>query len=203
MPVISLYDIAARAAGLARSKLTRFVTASEQGLRSLQAVEVRDVLSDEQVGVSWVGRPVFSDLRFLPGSFTDAFGQEVTYEGMVLQDPLITVTRSKQIVTTPVQGLGGTVKEHITTGDYMVSVTYVLASNNANVYPADLVEQLVGLLELNTALRVEGRLFELLGIYSLVIEGYDLPPTSGFNNIQAVSFKALSDTPIELQPLDI
>lgn len=145
-------------------------------------------------GTGLLGLPVFAQVHFLP---------QPGFAGIVLNDPIVEVSRDKIILTTEVQGRDGTVKEYISQGDYAVTIKGILASNPldgrvSRRYPEAEVLALKKVVEVPEALPVAGRLFRILGIRNLVIKGVSWPALPGFTNLQAFELRCLSDDPIEL-----
>jgi hypothetical protein len=80
---------------------------------------------------SYLGTPVFSNLEFIPGEYTDKNGAKIPY-GEILKNGrnttfrvdtvLIDVSQEKQIIKTNIQGVSGSVKEYISKGDYQIKV---------------------------------------------------------------------------------
>lgn len=114
-----------------------------------------------------------------------------------LDTVLLQITMQKQIVSTVLQGVNGTIKEYIADGDYEVSVTAMLV-NESGAYPTEQMRVLNELLLLPEALVVESELLQLLGIYNLVVQSYSFSDRAGFENIQDFTLECISDKPIEL-----
>ncbi|MBP2833509.1 hypothetical protein J8281_15040 [Aquimarina sp. U1-2] len=110
----------------------------------------------------------------------------------------IAVSRSKNIVTTAVQGRNYTVKEFISNGDHTITVNGVLASQGRG-YPTNQVVQLRNILDSNRSLKVTNALLQRMGILELVVTDYEFPSNEGLKNIQPFSFNALSEQPLEIK----
>lgn len=153
------------------------------------------------------GLPVFTSLEFEGGQFQDLESGVIAYQPLRIDTALITVSMSKNIITTAIQGRNGTVKEYASDGDYQIDIKGVLTGSGQNEYPAIEVEALVRLLTVPEALTVTseflGRFgsinaFAPEGISEIVVESFDFPQSEGFHNVQLFHIKAISDTPIEL-----
>lgn len=116
---------------------------------------------------------------------------------LMLDIALFQINMQKQIVTTALQGVSGTVKEYISDGDYVISITGVL-TNPTGSYPTEQMQVLHQLLLLPEALIVESSLLQLLGIYNIVVQSYSFEDRAGFENLQDFQLECLSDNPIEL-----
>ncbi|GAA4271630.1 DUF6046 domain-containing protein [Aquimarina gracilis] len=110
----------------------------------------------------------------------------------------ISVSRSKNIVTTAVNGRDYTVKEFISNGDHEISVNGILASTG-NGYPVGQVVQLRKILEKNTTLKVINALLQRMGIFEIVVTSYEFPSNDGIKNIQPFTFTAISEIPLEVE----
>lgn len=86
----------------------------------------------------------------------------------------------------------GSVKELWTQGDYEISISGVLISNNDNELPEDDLKKLRAFCEYRGALQVYSPLFTVFNITKICIESYDFPFTKGMEN-QMFSIKAVSD----------
>lgn len=145
--------------------------------------------SVEETRKSYLGTPVFSDLNF-PGPDE---GDDV-----VLETVLIDVSQRKNIITTPVSGRNGTVKEYISDGDYEVRIRGVLVTPGSTAYPYDQVRALGDRLRQPEALDVICDYLRNFDIYKLVVTDYSFPQNEGFQNVQAFEITCISDLPEEL-----
>lgn len=146
---------------------------------------------------SYLGLPVFAPLTFKDGSYLTAEGKRQTYRGMTLQAVLLNISQSKNVVKTAVAGRNGTVKEYVSDGDYIINIQGVIANSIAE-YPEQDVTRLIDILKVPAAIDVVCPVLQMHGIYSIVIESYNLPSTEGKINVQRFEIEAISDTPIEL-----
>ena len=170
------------------------------GLQALKAkfYPINDPGGDFPVATSEMGTPVFSNIGFLDGSFTNLEGERVEYEYLEINTVLFTVNQSKNIIKTPIQGRNGTVKEYISDGDFDISIRGLIVSSNPNRYPKEDVNKLMKILTVQDSLEITSPFLLRLGITNIVIESYSLPESEGFQNIQAFEINAVSDEPIEI-----
>jgi hypothetical protein len=138
---------------------------------------------------SWLGVPVFADVRF-KGLNNDP--------DIVLQSVIVSVTQTRNIVATPVQGRDGTVKEYVSDGDYAVTLSGAIVTEGADNYPQYEVNQLVELLRRKEALEVVSDFLRIFGVYNIVVMSYEMPQTEGVQNAQYFQIECLSDVPVEL-----
>lgn len=113
-----------------------------------------------------------------------------------IPDAVVAMTRTKQIVTTQVVGMVGTVKEYISDGDFDINIAVgiqgVEEGKVANVYPEEGLRELRKFLEVDKPISVQSAFFDLFEINRLVIKSYSL--TQGTeSNYQELSISALSD----------
>lgn len=114
---------------------------------------------------------------------------------------VITINQEKNIVTTPLQGRDGTVKEYISDGDY--SITIEAGINNYKEgdetqasydYPIEKIRALRQFLKVKDAIEVQSDFLQVFDISSAVIKNYNFVQET-HSNRQGVSISMLSDTP--------
>jgi hypothetical protein len=164
--------------------------------------------SDIAVKTSALGTEVFTNLSFLGGSFVPLGGGiPINFNSINIDTVLMTVSMTKNIVTTPIQGKAGTVKEYVSDGDYQIDVRGILTSDGGNTYPTDLVEQMTQIFTIPDSLRITSEFLNhfgtaspkgLSGIDEVVITDFNFPQQEGFRNQQLFTCKMISDSPIEL-----
>lgn len=163
---------------------------------------VSDYTPDIQNRTSYLGTPVYSNLEIKPFSYETLEGETVTIKtGIVIDTILISVSQTKNIVTTPIQGRNGTVKEYVSDGDYQISLEGKIVSKTNN-YPEAEVSELIQICKSPISIPADSIISEFLawfGIHSFVIESFDFPQTEGVRNEQEFSISAISDDPIELE----
>jgi Domain of unknown function (DUF6046) len=151
-----------------------------------------NIVGDQESGArtSWLGTPVFSDLAIV--------NRDEGQEDIVFDTILIEVSQRKNIVTTPVQGRNGTVKEYVSDGDYDVRLRGAVVSNGDNRYPYEEVRDLHQALSSPTTLTIACDYLRLFNVYSLVVTGFRFPQSEGFQNMQSFEIDCISDAPEEL-----
>lgn len=211
----------AKSASLTSADIIRQQTAANYIVRgfSLQRIQskffkVDDVNDDDTLkstknaSAANFGQAVFTNLEFESGNYQDLnTGEVISYLDTRLDTVLMSVSMSKNIVKTNIQGKSGTVKEYASDGDFEIDVRGVLVGDGQNVYPSDEVEALIRLLTVPETLTVTSDFllrfgvispFGVEGITQVVIESFSFPQREGFHNAQLFQFKMISDTPIEL-----
>lgn len=126
-----------------------------------------------------------------------------------LDECVITVNQEKNIVTTPMQGRDGTIKEYISDGDYSISVdaavcSYIINQNDATdyetaqAYPLSELEDIMAMLKIKDTLEVHSDFLTLFGIQNAIIKTYGMVQET-HSNRQSFNIQMLSDTPFEIK----
>lgn len=150
-------------------------------------------------GTSIIGTPIYMPVSLLEGSYTAYPDKVISYPGYDFDPTTLAVfNRSKNIIKTQVEGNDSTVKELISMGDWNITLTGILFSGTSK-YPANQVQAMRNMFEVPAAYKVAGKIFQLLGIHSLVFENINLPQVEAFKGIQPFQITASSDEPIEIQ----
>ena len=97
----------------------------------------------------WENRYVLTELRLYKGEGEDNV--------LVINDAVVSLSREKRIVRTPLTGLDGTVKEYICNGDYDITVAVGIVAVNAagqivDEYPAKGIGRVKEFLDINNRL---------------------------------------------------
>lgn len=176
--------------------------ASQKAITGLDNVPVRNI--NENTVQSYLGTPIVQPIWFKAGTYkTRHKGQLV--DRNISQDYLLPgatiadFNRGKEIVKTKVQGRTGTIKEYISHSDYQVGIRGVIASEDGQSYPEQDVNRIKAFEEITDAIRVQGGLFDLLGIYNIVIVGIRWLDAPGFPGIQPFTMECISDEPAEIK----
>lgn len=131
----------------------------------------------------WLGRYVYCPIRFRSSK-----GKELVFE-----DAIATITKQKNIVSTPIIGLNGSVKEYISEGDYDINIIInVYARDKFDIYPEDEIRALSNMLSLNENIEVQSSFFDIFDINKIVIKSFNLSQMTAFN-YQQFNISALSD----------
>lgn len=158
-------------------------------------------LTDKSELTSMLGTEVLDTLEFDADS--DERGNR--YNGLRIDAVLLTVSQTKNIVKTSIQGRNGTVKEYISDGDYMITVTGVIIGESlksgdsfsmkdiGNRYPEKDVEELKQIMIIDDTVKVTSKFLNRFGIENVVIESYRFEQIAGMYNTQAFEIQMLSD----------
>jgi hypothetical protein len=162
---------------------------------------IPDSETEEPVGRSYLGTPVIDRLEFPQGAYTDLDGNTIDYPAVVVDTVIFEVSKPRNIVKTAVQGRDGTVKEHVSDGDFQISCRGMI-SNRDNVFPLNDVRDLRTIFEVPQQVPVVSLfLNDVFEIFNIVIEDYSIPQVEGKRNEIPFSFTASSDVPLDLEEL--
>ncbi len=135
------------------------------------------------------------------------FMDNQTYEQLNIDTVLMTVSQTKNIIRTQIQGKSGTIKEYVSDGDFEIDVAGIIVSEGENTYPVEEVEALMQLFSIPDSLRVTSEFLNhffvaspkgISGIDEVVITDFNFPQQEGIRNSQNFTCKMISDIPIEL-----
>lgn len=148
----------------------------------------------EGIPANAFGTPVYDNLYFPEGSYTDAeTGNTIAYDALHINGVLMVVNQSKVIVKTQIQGKNGTVKEYISDGDFTINATGTITSDN-NVYPETELQALAEICRVPQTLEVVSTfLNEYFDIDFVIIENYSVSQKRGSRNEVDFTISMISD----------
>lgn len=137
----------------------------------------------------WYFMPVFIRHK-------DIRGEDHTLE---LENAVISITGTKNIVRTPLVGRRGSVKELISIGDYKISIAAFIKSSDGS-YPEAQITRMKELYNINESVELISVLTDLLLDEGdrIVITDIQYPPTPGVEDGQAVTIECETDSAFEL-----
>jgi hypothetical protein len=135
---------------------------------------------------------------FAPLIFEPLVKKDLNLSGLRIDAVTVNLNRSKTIKKEGIEGRDSTIKEHITNGDFSISIEGIIANEKGDEYPKEKLFLLKQFLNAPYALRVTHAILNRFGIYELVIDSYSIPSISGTKNIQKFSANATSDETVEL-----
>ena len=141
---------------------------------------------------SFLGTQVFSNL------YCSAQGNEVN-----IDTALFSISMTKNIIVTPIQGRNGTVKEYISDGDYNISIRGVISSTyksfpDHNTMSKSTLDDLLGLCTVQAPIKCKSWFLNNLGIHNFVIQDYKIEQKEGEYSIIPFELNCLSDIPFEV-----
>lgn len=150
---------------------------------TMQAEEVASPYTDKSF---WSDRYALCELTFRKES-----GEELT-----MNDAIAAISKQKNIVTTQLVGMDGTVKEYINDGDYginlIVGVQAVKDGKIVDEYPSDGIAQLRQFFDVKEAIYVHSDFLELFDISKVVVQNFAVTQSTE-SNYQAIEISLLSD----------
>jgi hypothetical protein len=146
--------------------------------------------------ISKLGTVVYSNIIFNAGVILDENGVADNWLDFRIDDVLLSVSQSKKIVTTEIQGRDGTVKEYIGLDDYQIQINGRL-NGNYNQNPKELTRQLKIILSAGQPLEITSWYLQNLDITDIVIKDFNFAQTEGEYSTQYFSINALSDRRFE------
>lgn len=116
---------------------------------------------------------------------------------LILNIALVEVTQKRNIITTSVAGLDGTIKEYISDGDCDITIKAKLVGDAADFYPGDLVNQVNTICSIKDSVEVYSTILnDYMGINNVVITDYSFSQLEeGARNVQEVTITCISDNP--------
>lgn len=160
---------------------------------------------DEEDKMSLLNTPIYDSLIFgeLDGinTYLDLNGTEKEFKPLTIDLAIITITQSKNIVTTAIQGKSGTVKEFISDGDYQISINGLIWVND-NIYPEVDVQKFINITKVPQAIKVYSNFINMFGIRDIVITDFPLSQQEGMRNQQPFTLNAISDEYIDLEVVE-
>lgn len=157
---------------------------------------------------SWDGRGGAVTTRDVPVPITDKSYWEGRYvlceltlrtqEGrtLVINDAVCAISRAKNIVSTQMVGMDGTVKEYINEDDYQLNIVVGVVAVRDGVivdeYPEEGLRELRAFFDEKASISVHSAFLEIFGIGSIVIKSFSVSQDTA-SNYQSVSISAVSD----------
>lgn len=156
-------------------------------------------VEDTEIGRSKIfNQPIYSDITFNAGSYVDQNNLTQEYGPLNIQDVLITVRNPKNIIKTTLQGRDGTVKEYISNGDYIITITGKIYGAGMNNYPLEDTQKLIRICDAPQSINVTSSFLKMFNVEDIVIEDPDIPQLEGIRNYQPFTLQCSSDKPLIL-----
>ncbi|MDD1525550.1 DUF6046 domain-containing protein [Riemerella anatipestifer] len=140
---------------------------------------------------------------------------KINEQSFVFNEVIMSITQERNIVTTPLQGRDGTIKEFISNGDYVITVdagvmeghkqsdnedTEVSFQIPNNAYPKSALKRLGSILTKPQAIEVQSDFLEVFDIKSVVVKSFLLVQET-HSNRQSMQIQMLSDKPYEIKTI--
>lgn len=153
--------------------------------------------TDKVLYKSSLGTPVYTNLEIEGATYTRD-GVTYQYPKIIIDTVLMTVTQTKNIVKTSIQGRNGTIKEYISDGDYMVNIKAMFVADNGK-YPKDEIRTLKTMLNNPNPITINSWYLQNLDIDSIVVNSYNIAQEAGKYSVQSVDINCESDVPVILK----
>jgi hypothetical protein len=147
---------------------------------------------------SSLGTPVYTDLVFEAGQYIDENNNQQSFDQIKMVTVIVTISQTKNIVKTSIQGRPGTIKEYIGMGDYLISINGVITGPNGH-YPREEVQALKNMLVAPMAIKVTSWYLQLWDIDNIVVDDFGINQEEGGYSYQPFSISASSDTDVQLR----
>lgn len=129
------------------------------------------------------------------GDINFALKNEQTKEYLNLKDRVqIDCSRTKNIVSTQINGQIGTIKEWVNNGDVAINLLItVINEKNVDAYPEQELKDIMSFLNMNRELKVYNKyLNDVMGVTRLVVTSFKHTPKI-YQGMQTISVDAMSD----------
>ena len=141
-------------------------------------------------------------------NYLNNLGKKESYEPLKFIEVLLDVSMIKNVVSTPIQGKDGIIKQYISEGDYSILISgkisgqYSQSTNNwksvrdvsTNYFPETELKTLIAICKVGYHIPVKSTyLNEICGIKYIVINDYKLPQAEGSRNNQSFEIICVSD----------
>jgi hypothetical protein len=157
---------------------------------------------EDVIAYSKLGTPIFTNLIFGDdtnldkNSYYDLDGTEVDFRPLRIDSVIMTVRQSKSIIKTSLQGKKGTIKEYVSSGDYIINVDGII-DNTINEYPEEEVATLIEIANIPDQIKVTSKFLQMFGIDYVVVEDFELGEKTGYRDVQEFRITMSSDVPPE------
>lgn len=152
--------------------------------------------------ISLLGTPIYDTITLsyrnasYSGSNASIIGSDINLS-CVFDVVQFTITQTRNIVTTPVNGLNGTIKEFISDGDYIVSCNATISFDGIDYIDYQELQNIQTLFMVQDDIQIESKIINnVFNLQNVVVKDYRFgQPQVGMRNVQTFSFSLLSDNP--------
>ncbi len=164
------------------------------GIQEVPGRQLEQVPSTQEPsnGKSYLGTPVYSFVEFSEGSYVRLSGERISYDGVRLETVLLTISQTKNIVVTSIQGKDGTIKEYVSDGDYIITITGKVVNQN-NEFPEIALNALKEICKVPDTLAISCPFLEAFDVTGGVITDYNFNELEGFRDTVDFTLNILSD----------
>lgn len=130
--------------------------------------------------------------------YENGVGRKTSYDTNVVCHidlaPQVSMSSSKNLVLTQVQGRDYTRKELVSGGDLQFSIKGNIVCDEMGVYPTEAVKKFVQIMEYNGILDVNFMMFEPFNVKKVVVKNYSLDQQN-YKNVQPYAFDCVAIEP--------
>ena len=155
---------------------------------------LQDFAPDGFVNSAMFGTPVYDQVVLKTSIDAVNINEVIKFDSV-----LVTVNQTRNIVTTPIQGRNGTVKEYISDGDFDINISGVLTETHSLRTPKEIIETLYTMLSLPNEIVIVSDFLSLFKIQYAVVRAYKFNQIEGHVNQIQMDISLLSDEPVELK----
>jgi hypothetical protein len=115
-------------------------------------------------------------------------------------EPLISITGGRNIVSTPINGVNGEFKEEWSLRDYTITIRgFLIDEGNPETLPETQIRALRSILEKSNSRKIVCKLTTLLNIQLITITEWELPEAQASIGMMPYIIKGVSDKEYELE----
>jgi hypothetical protein len=149
---------------------------------------------------SFLGAPIYEQIVLrVPATFTNGKLQAEEFVYKFPGWPLFDISAAWLIVKENVQGGSGSVKEFISQDDFSITIRGFLINEDSDSYPDLLLFSLWKVINAKKSLAIYSHVFNLLGIFNIIIQDAKFPAVEGYPNMQPFELNCISDAPVILE----
>jgi hypothetical protein len=188
--------------------------------RAVIATKVATEQADKKESISIFGTPVYGTVFFaqpnydvssfnpdtreyVTTNFSTQLGEN-TNGGFIIENCIIDVSQTKNIIKTDVVDFNGSIKEYISESDYTITIRGFLSTQSPDLYPTEEVGILVNYLKAPVPLSITSTFLNTqFGIFDVVVESYTMSQQQGLRNVQYFQINCSSDFNFEILETDV
>ena len=171
-----------------------FLIQAEQITQQNRQFERQSTEFEPDNGKSYLGTPVYSYIEFPEGRYETLEGDLVSFDGCRINDILLEVSQSKNIITTSIQGRNGTIKEYISDADFEIMVTGRIV-NESNAIPEVALNAIKEICLVPDSVNINCPFLQYFDITAGVIKDYSFKEVEGSRNTIDFTMTIISDEP--------
>jgi hypothetical protein len=138
-------------------------------------------------------------IKFKAGSYRRTKGGPlISFNELVLETVLISLTKNKKIIRSEIAGKDGEVIEYMGAGSHDITINGMITSDYG-VEPTEKINALNAILDAPISIQVICPFLNMKGIHQIVIMDSTQPQEAGGIAYQSFTINAISEVPVELR----